>query len=61
VFKTDKDEWIKKENYLSYPKRSIVLCSENNNDDKSVALTFDDGPDPLYTSRILDILKQSYS
>lgn len=57
VFKTDKDGWIKKENYLSYPKKSTVLSSENK-EEKVVALTFDDGPDPLYTPRILDILKQ---
>jgi peptidoglycan/xylan/chitin deacetylase (PgdA/CDA1 family) len=29
-----------------------------NTTDKNIVLTFDDGPDPLYTEMILDILKE---
>lgn len=28
------------------------------NDEKRLALTFDDGPDPVYTERLLDLLKE---
>lgn len=36
----------------------VIRCGSP--DLKVVALTFDDGPDPLYTPRILDILKQEH-
>ena len=32
--------------------------SQYGHQDKKVAITFDDGPDPAYTPRILDVLKQ---
>src|SRR6185369_12655771 len=38
--------------------RSGVIFVRGASDRKIVALTFDDGPDPRYTPRILDILKQ---
>ncbi|KNY28126.1 polysaccharide deacetylase family protein [Pseudobacteroides cellulosolvens] len=57
VFKFDDKAYIEKENYISYPKPSKV-SSISIKDYKSVALTFDDGPDPSYTPYILDILKK---
>ncbi|MFN3405239.1 MAG: polysaccharide deacetylase family protein [Cytophagaceae bacterium] len=35
-----------------------AICS-GNEDKKQIALTFDDGPDPLHTPRILDVLKKN--
>lgn len=40
---------------LKYPN---ILALRGLLNDKKVALTFDDGPDPRYTPQILDILKQ---
>ena len=34
-----------------------MVTSEANEETKQIALTFDDGPDPRYTPRILDILR----
>lgn len=34
-----------------------VIKKVSSNDDKSIVLTFDDGPDPQYTPKLLDILK----
>lgn len=38
-----------------YRKNGLAIW-EINTKDKSVALTFDDGPDPVYTNQILDLL-----
>ncbi len=57
VFKFDKAGWIQKENYKSFPVQSRVK-SAGKNDLQNIALTFDDGPDPMYTPFILDILKK---
>lgn len=38
-----------------YPNHAIVGCRT---DDKIVALTFDDGPDPIYTSQVLAVLRE---
>lgn len=35
-----------------------IIIKKGNNDQKVVALTFDDGPDEVYTPQILDILKK---
>ncbi|NJS42169.1 polysaccharide deacetylase family protein [Candidatus Gracilibacteria bacterium] len=40
----------------SFPKNPRLLSAKA--DQTSVALTFDDGPDPVYTPQILDILDQ---
>ncbi len=40
-----------------FPK-STVVTRRGYRDDKLVALTFDDGPDPVYTPQILDILAE---
>lgn len=40
-----------------YKARGVVLA-ENRSEEKKLALTFDDGPDPVYTGKILDILKK---
>ncbi len=45
------------EKYEEYPTYYVVDHSGEKKD-KFVCLTFDDGPDPKYTPRILDILKQ---
>ena len=41
----------------SFKKNGDVLC-ENRSAGKKLALTFDDGPDPVYTEQILDILAE---
>lgn len=43
-------------NYTKYPSPYVV--SRYGSLDKKIALTFDDGPDPLYTPQVLDILKK---
>lgn len=49
-----------------FPKREIVdlismypdlFIASGNKEEKKIALTFDDGPDDLYTPQILDVLK----
>ena len=47
---------ITHETYLKYPSDYVVRRYGYR--PKEVVLTFDDGPDPLYTPRILDILKR---
>ena len=42
---------------ISYPIKSLI--QKSGLIDKNVVLTFDDGPDPEYTPRILDILKEN--
>lgn len=50
--------------YASYSIRSGVyvkaFCRKKTTD-RVVALTFDDGPNPLYTPRVLDILRQYHA
>lgn len=41
--------------YRDFSNKVIKKFSSNNN--KSIVLTFDDGPDPQYTPKLLDILK----
>lgn len=41
----------------SEPKSNIYHC--NSNSGNKIALTFDDGPHPIYTPMILDILKEN--
>jgi peptidoglycan-N-acetylglucosamine deacetylase len=53
---TDADGLIASEQYVRYP-RPYVLTRYGANDAKAVALTFDDGPDPEFTPRILDVLR----
>lgn len=36
-----------------------IIIKKGNNDEKVIALTFDDGPDKDYTPQILDILKEN--
>jgi peptidoglycan-N-acetylglucosamine deacetylase len=43
--------------YLRYPKYPL-LYHQGQNDDHQVAITFDDGPDPEWTPRILDVLRE---
>ncbi|MEH7116239.1 polysaccharide deacetylase family protein [Neobacillus vireti] len=50
---------IKGEAYLSFPEASeIKRLSNPSTEDKTVVLSFDDGPDPAYTKKILEILKE---
>lgn len=54
----DKDSGlIVDENYQGYPS-SYYVQRAGYKGRKTVALTFDDGPDPTYTPQILDVLKQ---
>ncbi|MBA3732976.1 glycosyltransferase [Patescibacteria group bacterium] len=46
---------ISKENFNDYPKPYVI--TQYGKSDRKIALTFDDGPDDSYTSKILDILK----
>jgi len=57
TFTTDADGLITTETYDVYPNPYIVGLFGNLN--KAVAITFDDGPDPFYTPKILDILKKN--
>ncbi|UQD51451.1 glycosyl transferase family 2 [Bacillus methanolicus] len=57
VFKADKDGYLTDEVYKSYPlSYEVQLYGKPKG--KQVVLTFDDGPDPSYTPKILDILKK---
>ena len=47
---------IHEERLVSYPS-PFVIERWGGTDPKKIALTFDDGPDPDYTPRILDVLK----
>ncbi len=46
-------------NYMARNRALEVMKKITNQDKKSIALTFDDGPDPSYTNRLLDILKEN--
>ena len=56
-FKIDKDGYLTDEVYHSFPS-SYEVQRYGQPKGKQVVLTFDDGPDPRYTSEILDILKK---
>ena len=57
-FEVEKDNGdIVNETYASLPS-GYVLRSYGKADSKTLALTFDDGPDPEWTPAILDILKE---
>lgn len=53
---TNEDGLIDSEKYTQYPSEFII--KRYGNPKKEVALTFDDGPDPANTPRILKVLKQ---
>lgn len=53
----DSNGLIKKESYIKYPKPFEVI-RHGKSSEKEVVLTFDDGPDPAYTPKILDILNR---
>lgn len=54
----DKDTGlIDDETYNGYPS-SYYIQRSGFTDPKTIALTFDDGPDPTYTPEILDVLKE---
>jgi peptidoglycan/xylan/chitin deacetylase (PgdA/CDA1 family) len=47
-------------NYIARNRsKDVVKTIPFNKEKKCIALTFDDGPDPLYTNRLLDILKRN--
>ncbi len=54
-----KDQLITNEEYLSLPS-SYMLKRYGASNPKQIALTFDDGPNPDYTPKILDILKEKH-
>lgn len=45
--------------YARNISKDVIKTVELNNKNKTIALTFDDGPDPLYTNKLLDILKKN--
>jgi len=49
---------ITSQEYLSYPS-AYVISRWGGSQDKKIAITFDDGPDPQWTPKILDVLKQN--
>ena len=53
----DKSGFITDEKIIDFPS-SFVITRWGSTDAKKIALTFDDGPDPNYTPKILDILKK---
>jgi cellulose synthase/poly-beta-1,6-N-acetylglucosamine synthase-like glycosyltransferase/peptidoglycan/xylan/chitin deacetylase (PgdA/CDA1 family)/spore germination protein YaaH len=46
---------ITSEDFITYPSPYVI--TRHGAMDHAIALTFDDGPDPRYTSQVLDILK----
>jgi cellulose synthase/poly-beta-1,6-N-acetylglucosamine synthase-like glycosyltransferase/peptidoglycan/xylan/chitin deacetylase (PgdA/CDA1 family) len=54
-FTFDRNKMITDENYVRFPS-ALEIQSIGQSTAKKVALTFDDGPDPVYTPQILDIL-----
>lgn len=50
------ENMIAEQRYVSMPSRYVIQKYGKVN--KQVVLTFDDGPDPVYTPQILDILKK---
>lgn len=57
-YKTDRDGYIDNEHYISYPANYVVK-KFGSSPNKEIALTFDDGPDPYYTPKILKILEEN--
>ena len=55
----DKDSGDYFEQYQSYPSYFVVERNGGTNQ-KRLALTFDDGPDPRYTPKVLDILSEKH-
>ncbi|WP_322963267.1 glycosyltransferase [Sphingomonas fuzhouensis] len=58
VVKYDKDGIIRSEVYQAYPTPYVVQRAGAL--PKTVALTFDDGPDPEWTPKILDVLEREH-
>jgi cellulose synthase/poly-beta-1,6-N-acetylglucosamine synthase-like glycosyltransferase/peptidoglycan/xylan/chitin deacetylase (PgdA/CDA1 family)/spore germination protein YaaH len=48
------------ERYTQYPTPYVISHSGDPGDQKVLCLTFDDGPDPQFTPRVLDILKSRH-
>jgi peptidoglycan-N-acetylglucosamine deacetylase len=57
VFKEDKNEYLVDETYTSFPS-AYQVQRFGQPKGKQVVLTFDDGPDPNYTPKVLDILNK---
>ncbi|WP_052712209.1 glycosyltransferase [Domibacillus indicus] len=53
----DGNGFIDKQTYMEFPVHRFVERHADSTD-KKIAITFDDGPDPLYTPKILDILSE---
>jgi cellulose synthase/poly-beta-1,6-N-acetylglucosamine synthase-like glycosyltransferase/peptidoglycan/xylan/chitin deacetylase (PgdA/CDA1 family)/spore germination protein YaaH len=53
---TDPTGYIRTERYVKYPSPYLIRL-RGGDQRKSIALTFDDGPDPRWTPKILDILQ----
>jgi len=55
----DSDGMINSEEFSAYPSPNL-LARYGGGDNKLLALTFDDGPDPKYTPEILEVLKKHH-
>lgn len=55
----DKEGFINLEDYQKYPLPFYVK-KYGSTDGKKIAITFDDGPNPAYTPKILDILSEKH-
>jgi len=55
---TDADGVVETAEYAALPSGYVLERVGDPIPDKTVVLTFDDGPDPIWTPRILDVLKE---
>lgn len=55
--KLDENRFIAEQTYIKFPVHRFIE-RHGHSADKEIAITFDDGPDPLYTPKILDILSE---
>lgn len=55
---TDQDGLIVSENYISYPTPNTIRQFDGRG--KTIALTFDDGPNPKYTPQVMRILRENH-
>ncbi|TYR80856.1 polysaccharide deacetylase family protein [Priestia megaterium] len=61
IHSTDLHVEAAKKSRFYYEKKGDIVWEVPTTDEKIIALTFDDGPDPTYTPIILDLLKQYHA
>ncbi|HSU80049.1 MAG TPA: polysaccharide deacetylase family protein, partial [Candidatus Angelobacter sp.] len=59
TIQTDSNGWIQDESYVEFPT-SYEVFQYGKPKTKQVVLSFDDGPNPTYTPKILDILDKNH-